>query len=107
MVEGYAAVFNSDSENFGGWIERVDQRAFDDVLNDDAFALFNHSPNLVLARNKVNMQLSVDETGLKYSFSAPNTSLGNDLLELLKSKVITKSSFAFTVATDEWVYSKE
>lgn len=105
-IAGYAAVFEKNSEDFGGWVERIDKRAFDDVLDNDAFALFNHNPNFVLARNKFGLTLTVDDTGLRYSFIPPNTSLGNDVKELIRSKVITKSSFAFTVGAQEWNYSK-
>lgn len=105
-ITGYAAVFEKNSEDFGGWVERIDKRAFDEVLENDTFALFNHNPNLVLARNKVTLKLSVDDTGLRYAFTPPNTTLGNDIKELIRSKVITQSSFAFTVGVQEWNYSK-
>jgi uncharacterized protein len=106
-VSGYAAVFNKDSENLGGFIERIAPGAFDDVLKDDAVALLNHDQNLVLARNGVTMNLSVDSKGLKYEFDAPDTTAGNDLLENLRLKNISKSSFAFNVKTDKWESRKE
>jgi|ERR1041385_188360 HK97 family phage prohead protease len=99
-IVGYAAVFNKDSEDFGGWVERIAPGAFDGVLEDDAVALFNHNMNLVLGRNKVNVTLGVDENGLKYRVSMPDTSLGRDIKELVKSGIINKSSFAFTVAEE-------
>ena len=101
-ITGYAAVFNKDSEDFGGWTERIAPGAFDDVLSDPAMVLFNHDPNLVLARNGVNATLSVDEVGLKYTFDSPNTTLGNDLLELIRTKTVSQSSFAFTTKEVKW-----
>lgn len=106
-ITGYAAVFNKDSEDFGGWVERIAPGAFNEVLNDDAVALFNHDPNFVLARNKVNMTLSIDDIGLKYSFEAPNTTAGNDLLENIRIGNIQKSSFAFTTMSTQWDDAKE
>lgn len=106
-ISGYAAVFDKDSQDFGGWIERIDKRAFDTVLSDDTFALFNHDPNQVLARNGAGLKMEVDEVGLRYTFSAPNTTLGNDMLELIRSKVITQSSFAFRVSAQEWIHSED
>lgn len=106
-ITGYAAVFDKRSQDFGGWVETIDKRAFDDVLNDDTFALFNHDPSLVLARNKVTLKLSVDDTGLRYSFTAPNTTLGNDLLEHVRSGVISKSSFAFRVKDQKWEHPED
>lgn len=107
-VEGYAAVFNSDSELiYGSFIERISPGAFADVLNDDAVALFNHDPNLILARNKVNMTLKQDDKGLLYRFDAPNTTAGNDLLENLRNGNVKTSSFGFTIAEEKWTYSED
>lgn len=100
IIEGYAAVFNKDSEDFGGWVERIAPGFFDNVLEDDAFALFNHSMNMVLGRNKVNVTLTQDDVGLRYKVKMPDTNLGRDLRELIKQNIINKSSFAFTVAEE-------
>jgi uncharacterized protein len=107
VIEGYAAVFNKDSEDFGGWVERIAPGAFDDVLNDDAFALFNHESNLVLGRNGVNVRLTQDKIGLKYRIELPNTTVANDLRTLIKDKIINKSSFAFTANQVEWKYEED
>lgn len=105
IIEGYAAVFNKDSEDFGGWHERIAPGAFSDVLNDNAVALFNHDMNLVLGRNGKNVTLTQDDTGLKYRVKLPDTSLARDLKELVKDQIISQSSFAFTVAEQEWRHS--
>lgn len=98
VIEGYAAVFNKDSQDFGGWIERIAPGFFDGLLDDtDTVALFNHHCNLVLGRNKTNVELSVDDNGLKYVVTLPSTTLANDVRALVKAGIITKSSFAFTV----------
>lgn len=107
-IEGYAAVFNSESEDMG-FIEIIHPQAItqDTINNSDIFALFNHDDDRVLARSKNGvgtLSLKVDGRGLKYSFEAPNTTMGNDLLELVANGVIDKSSFAFTVPQggDDW-----
>jgi HK97 family phage prohead protease len=97
VISGYAAVFNKDSEDFGGWIERISPGAFTQCMDDDCVALFNHSMNLVLGRNKVNVQLEQDGVGLKYTVKLLDTNLSNDIRALVKGGVINKSSFAFTV----------
>lgn len=102
-IRGYAAVFNSDSENLGGFIERIDPKAFDGVLNDDVRALINHDDNMILARTiSGTLSLSVDERGLSYEFEVPNTTYGNDLLVSVQRGDISQSSFGFSVAEDEW-----
>lgn len=107
VIEGYAAVFNKSSMDFGGWHERIAPGAFNDVLKDDAVALFNHDMNLVLGRNGVNVSLSQDNTGLRYKIKLPDTSLARDLRQLVKDKIIHQSSFAFTVAEQRWEHPKD
>ena len=106
-VVGYAAVFNKDSENLGGFIERISPGAFDSVMKDDVVALLNHDQNFVLARNNKTLKISTDSVGLKYEFEAPNTTAGNDLIENLRLGNISKSSFAFTVEKDEWEFKSD
>lgn len=102
IIEGYAAVFNKPSQDFGGWHERIAPGAFSDVVKDDAVALFNHDMNLVLGRNGVNVTIKQDDNGLKYSVKLPDTTLARDLKQLVKDGIIHQSSFAFTVADQEW-----
>ena len=106
-IVGHAAVFNKDSQDFGGWIERIAPGAFDDVLGDDAVAAFNHDPNQVFGRNGKNMKLTVDATGLRYVVRMPDTTLGKDMRQLIKDEIITQSSFAFTVRTQQWEHFKD
>jgi HK97 family phage prohead protease len=106
-VEGYALVFNSESNDLGGFKEIIDSRALEGVIdNSDVLCLLNHNEDKgVLARcNKGNgsLRLTVDERGLKYTFEGPKTALGDELLEGLRRGDITTSSFAFTVSSDSW-----
>ena len=106
-VEGYAIVFNSESNDLGGFKEIIDTRALDGVIDkSDILCLLNHNEDKgVLARSKYgegSLNLEIDERGLKYMFEAPNTALGDELLEGLKRGDITTSSFAFTVGKDNW-----
>ena len=43
------------------------------------------------------MELKIDDYGLYYSFNAPDTTLGRDVIESLKRGDISSSSFAFIV----------
>lgn len=100
-VEGYALLFNTQSK-FIGWYETIERGAITDevINNSDVFALFNHDRNKVLARSeygKGSLKLEIDDKGLKYSFEAPKTALGDELLEYLERGDIHQSSFAFMV----------
>lgn len=102
-VVGYGAVFNSMSNDLGGFREYIAPKAFEGRLEDDVRFLVNHDANLVLARTTNNtLRLSVDEKGLRYEADMPNTSTARDLMELLKNGTISQSSFAFTVEDDSW-----
>ena len=105
VVVGYGSIWNSRSENLGGFYEYISPDAIsqDTIEKSDVRALINHDPNLVLARSTAgNLSLSVDEKGLRYEFSIPETSYGKDLAINMKNGNINQSSFAFTVGADEW-----
>lgn len=110
LVEGYAVVYNSRSVDLGGFYEVIEKGALDDVIEgSDVVCLLNHDINRgVLARSrngKGSLSLSLDEKGLAFSFEAPKTALGDEILEGVRRGDISKCSFAFTVADDE--YSKQ
>ena len=103
-VRGYAAKFDIESENLGSsdyqFREVIKPGAFDEVLNDDVRALFNHDSNQILARSKNGegtLRLGVDEVGLWYEFEAPDTQAGRDLMTSIKRGDVDQSSFSFTV----------
>ena len=102
-VEGYASVFNSMSEDLGGFREIVLPGAFSNVLDNDVRALYNHDSNYLLARTTSGtLELKEDDKGLYYRFEMPNTSYGNDMLELFRRGDLSQSSFGFTVEKDSW-----
>ena len=53
IVVGHASVYNSRSENLGGFYEYIQEGAFtnDLIEKSDVRALINHDPNLILARS--------------------------------------------------------
>ena len=109
-VEGHAAIFNVMSENLGGFREVIHEGAFDDVLNDDVRALFNHDSNLILGRTPNTLSISVDKRGLVYSYESPDTTYAKDLLISLERSDVNQSSFGFNVASidgAEWVEDEE
>lgn len=107
-VEGRAVVFDSWSEDLGGFREKIARGALDGVIErSDVFALMDHRRDRgILARCKrgdqVSLRLNVTDEGLDYEFEAPETALGNELLSCLERGEIDGSSFAFTVLEDNW-----
>lgn len=108
-ITGYAAKFDTWSEPIYGWfVEKIARGAFEKTDMSDVIMVFNHDISGVLARTTSGtLKLSVDETGLRFEFEAPDTTLGNDMLELVKRGDISKCSFKFVVETDEWRYADD
>ena len=102
VVRGYAAVYDSDSE-FMGYYEQIEKGAFDDVMNDDVRAYYNHDENYLLGRvSSGTLRIGTDKRGLYYEVDLPNTTYANDLVELMKRGDINQSSFAFLIGQDRW-----
>lgn len=103
-VIGTAVRFGELSSMINGWFrEKFQAGAFNDTMNQDTVAVFNHDDNKILARTiSKTLTLTVDDQSLRYEFEAPNTTAGNDLLESLKRGDVQHSSFRFVVDQDVW-----
>lgn len=102
---GYAAKFNSPSEDLGGFVETIEPGAFRRSLRsrNDVKLLVNHDTGRVLASSRSGtLRLQEDEVGLRVEASLPNTSDGRDMAELLKRGDLNKMSFGFAVQKDSW-----
>ncbi len=102
---GYASVFNSSSEDLGGFREFVAPGAFKRSLQarNEIKLLWNHDTSEPLASVRGgSLQLVEDNHGLKVTAKLPNTTRGRDVAELLRSKVIDSMSFGFNVIKDSW-----
>lgn len=103
--EGYAAVFNSRSENLGGFTEFVAPGAFTRSLKtrNDVKLLWNHDSGQVLGSTRARtLTLTEDARGLKVTALLPNTQLGRDTAELLRRGDVDAMSFGFNVIKDSW-----
>ena len=102
---GYAAKFNSPSEDLGGFVETIEPGAFRKSLRsrNDVKLLVNHDTGRVLASSRSGtMKLYEDEIGLRVEASLPNTTDGRDMAELLRRGDLNKMSFGFSVQKDPW-----
>ena len=100
MIRGYASVFNSWSQDLGGFREMIMPGCFARSLanGDDVVALFNHDPSMLLGRRSSGtLTASEDATGLLVEIKPPNTSTGRDVMELVKRGDLKGMSFAFTL----------
>lgn len=106
-VEGYAIVFNQSSRVL---YDRERKRYFTEVIDPAAVSMdflnaqdiklnFNHDNGRLLARSifgEGSLSFEIDEYGVRYRAELPDTSVGNDVLELIRRGDIFGCSFAFT-----------
>lgn len=103
-IIGHAALFDSLSENLGGFRERIAAGAFAETLKSaDIRALFNHDPNFVLGRNKSGtLRLKEDKAGLAIEIDPPETQAAKDLIISMQRGDINQMSFGFRTVEDRW-----
>ncbi|MCQ2137882.1 MAG: HK97 family phage prohead protease [Bacteroidales bacterium] len=107
-ISGYAAVYNSWSQPLYWFREMIAPGAFDKADMGQCILCFNHDSNKICARvSSGTLKLTIDDKGLRFDADLPNTTVGNDLLELIRRGDISQCSFAFRVAKDTWRYADE
>lgn len=108
IVEGYAVVFDNETD-LGYFKEIIDRNAFNGCDMSDVCMKYNHSDELlIMARTRNNsLQLFVDERGLKVRAELIDTTQNRDLYKMIQAQLLTKMSFAFTVAEEDWDYETD
>lgn len=102
VVEGYAVVYNSLSEDLGGFREIIRPSAITQELinNSDIIANVDHNNEYMMARlrkGKGNIDLTLDEHGLKFRYTIPDTVKGDELWSHIERGEIDQCSFAFGI----------
>lgn len=108
-IVGYAAVFNSLSEDLGGFNEQIAPGAFKKAIrSSDARALWNHDPNYVLGRQSSGtLKLREDKKGLWMEITPPKTTFARDLMHLIERGDIDQQSFGFTIKREKWEFDED
>ena len=104
--EGYAIVCNSESEDLG-FREVIAPEALVGIIEkSDCLMFLEHDRKKgILARSKYgkgSLSLEVDDNGLKFRFTCPNTAIGDEAYEGVKRGDYQNCSFAFVADQDEW-----
>lgn len=112
-IDGRAVPFNEWSNPiWGEWIEKIDPHAFDGCDMSDVIMCTDHGTGCadVLARSRNGegtLEIRIESDGLYFAFDAPNTTRGNDLLELVRRGDISECSFKFKVEENVWTWRSE
>jgi HK97 family phage prohead protease len=112
-LRGHAAVFNSLSDDLGGFRELIAPGFFRASLRKqpDVRLLFNHDPNYVMGRTASGtLELREDNRGL-HVFARVDKTIGwvNDLRTSMQRGDVDQMSFAFTVREggDDWAVTDD
>lgn len=106
-ISGYAIVFNKPSKPIpdgkSSFTEIIDPKALENTDLSDVVMLSNHDYSKPLATVKAGtLKLNVDEKGLHFEATLPNTTDGTDTFENVKAGNIDSASFRFANASDQW-----
>lgn len=107
-IKGYAAVFNSP-ETYD-YTEVIDSKAFDETDMSDVVLRYNHNDSfMVLARTRnKSLTLDVDDKGLMIDATLQDDITDHkNIYNAIKSGLIDKQSFAFTVEEDNYDYDTD
>lgn len=112
-LEGYAILWDvrsSPINEFGRrFTETISKGAFRNLNSNDIKLYYNHDKSMPLARTQNGtLTLTEDEKGLKFRAELPNTTLGNDVRELLRVGTLTgEMSFGFIATREKWNEKKD
>jgi HK97 family phage prohead protease len=105
QLVGYAAKYNTLSQNLGWFVETIDPGCFDKSIGDSVrvLARYNHDDGHLLGTTDAGtLTLSLDDLGLLYTIDLPDTSSGRDVGILAARGDVRFSSFAFYCKEDAW-----
>lgn len=112
VLTGYPIVFNSLSQDLGGFKERIAPSAVERTLsagaNVDALVDHRRETTTILGSTDSGLLRQFKEAhGLRIEVRPPDTATARDLLTVIKAGLVKGMSFAFRVAPDGQVWTEE
>ena len=111
VIYGKAITYNEKTKLFEiegrSYYEIIDKEALKGADISDVFVKYNHNDGQMVVARSRNGSLILDnkEDGLYVEIRVANTTAGNDLYELVRTGIIDKMSFGFTI--EEESYNKD
>ncbi len=106
-ITGYAAVWDSDSQDMG-YIETIRRGCFTESLTRDqvqqpVLCLWNHNADKPLGTTaNGSLKLEEDHRGLKFTAMPGKTSYARDAREAIAAGLVQGCSFGFIIKKDSW-----
>lgn len=109
VIQGYFVRFNDTYNIASDMSESIDRHAFDNTLNGDIRALFNHDTSKVIGRTtNGTLQLNVDDNGLFGTVAInPNDSEAMSIYQKIKRGDVSQCSFGFDIIDQEPITRKD
>ena len=98
-IRGMAVPFNRNSQDLGGFIERVDSKAIA-LDGSDVVMLWQHDAAQPITRESTGLKLELRSSGLWFEAAASDFS--DRQLALLERGVVKQMSFGFLTLEDSW-----
>lgn len=109
-IIGRPIVYNSQSEDLGGFVEVIAPGAFGNSIKGDIRALVEHDYKMLIGRTVSNtMRIREDNEGVLVEIDPPNTRTASELIESIERGDITGMSFGFSVNEKgaEWNFDSD
>ena len=105
-IKGYAVVFNSP-ETYG-YTEIISDSALDNADMSDVVLRYNHNDSFIVLARTNSLKLDKDKKGLFMdAILQDDITEHRNIFNAIKSKLIDKQSFAFTVEEDDYDYKSD
>lgn len=104
-VRGYASTFEPYvllSYDGIDYKERIEPTAFNEADMSDVIFQYNHEGRVYARQSNGTLELGIDPHGLAIRADLSSTAGSRDLFEDIRTGLITKMSFAFTVGSDHY-----
>lgn len=108
-IGGYAAKFNTLSQNLGGFVESIAPGFFDTSRDNHwrgVMARYNHI-DLIGTTAAESLRMMIDNTGLDYEVDMLTDSVSERVLQLVTRGDVHQSSFAFYTTEDTWSLTEQ
>lgn len=114
VIEGYASVFNSYSQNLGGFVEEILPGAFTNSITQKASSTradirgtYNHR-QVIARQHNGSLRTSEDNQGLHFEIDLNlRITAHRDLLESVEGQLVNGASFGFEMLDWEWSHTQE